>query len=590
MLNSIFDKKFNSEKKITSSTYFKISAEVKNNLFNLKEKKIIIISSFTIEIIENYLIVELARRGIKGNLKFLPINQFEQNIFKKDSDLYKFIPDTIILFPSLEDFCEDAIGVLKKKSIEGFIDRYKSWIEELRRNCNSQILAANLQVSSMLNELKNEENINFLIAKTNLSLLNFCKKIENCFIFDYYNSLHTFGTKSWTDLKYFYIGKIRQSYDAQIFLASSISRTLSAIYFIPKKCLVLDADNTLWGGVLGEDGIGGIELSEAYPGNVYKEFHKYLLRQRQKGIILAIVSKNNEDDVIKTLLEHEDSLLKPHHISSYRINWNDKVKNIKEISDELNIGLDSLVFIDDNPVEREWVKNRLPEVVVPDLPSSPTLYIDTIEHLEVFDFTDISNEDKKRTKMYKDEGRRKKEKKKFGSIEEFLSELKMKATVERVNKNNLKRVVQLINKTNQFNLTLRRHNESDIQKIFRQDAIGITVRISDKFGDSGLVGLAIAKKKRDKNIWNIDSFLLSCRVLGRKIEDLLLSLLSEKILLVEKSKEIILEGEFREGKKNQQVADFFQKRSFKILDGYDNTWVRDIKKFPIKRPKYIQVN
>ena len=344
-------------------------------------------------------------------------------------------------------------------------------------------------------------------------------------------------------------------------MSSAISRTLSAIYFAPKKCIILDADNTLWGGVVGEEGLDGIELSEFYPGNVYKEFHRYLLRLRKKGVILAIVSKNNENDVLNTLKKHKDSLLKPKHISCYRINWLDKAKNIKEVAKELNIGLDAIVFIDDNPVEREWVKKTIPEVIVPDLPSSPIEYISSIESLEAFDFLQISDEDKNRPKMYYQEKKRKEEKEKICNVDDFLKGLRMEASVENINEKNLKRVIQLLNKTNQFNLTVKRHNESELKKILNQDSIGLTLRLKDKFGDSGLVALAIAyDESKKRNCWKIDSFLLSCRVLGRQVEDLLLSLVSELILADNKNNQVFLEGEFIKGKKMNKYLTFSKKR------------------------------
>ena len=253
-------------------------------------------SSFTVDVIENYLIVELARRGIKGILCFFPINQFEQQILDNSSDLYKFNPDLVIFFPSIEDMCTNEIGYIKQRLIKGLTQRYKFWINQLRKKSKSTIVAANYQTDFLnpfaLDEGQDPRNLNTIISENNQILSKFCKAKENCFIFDLYNLLFKFGSKNWTDIRFLYIGQIRQSYKAQIFLAEAISRMLAAIFFVPKKCIILDADNTLWGGVIGEEGIDGIELSDSYPGNVFKDFHKYLLRQRSRGVILAIVSKN----------------------------------------------------------------------------------------------------------------------------------------------------------------------------------------------------------------------------------------------------------------------------------------------------------
>ena len=591
----MYNQSYFNEGKPNSSVYIKLSQKVKKNKKGLKKLKIAVLSSSTLDIIQDYLIVELARRGIKGILLFLPPNQFEQQILDDNSTLYEFNPDIVFLIPNIEDLCVNDIGFIKENLIKVLMKRYKLWISELRKKCDATILATNFQATlitpSALDDGQSPKSLNAIIIENNSSLSKYCKKKENCCIFDLNNLILTFGSKDWTDQRFFYIGKIRQSYNAQVFFADAIARILAAILFTPRKCIVLDADNTLWGGVVGEEGINGIELSDSFPGNVYKEFQKYLLRQRARGIILAIVSKNNEDDVLSVLKNHKDSLLKPKHFSCFKINWKDKARNIIEVAEELNIGLDSIVFIDDNPVEREWVKNKISDVLIPDLPSSPTEYINSIEKLEAFDFLSITNEDKKRADMYYQEGKRKKEKIKFNTIEDFLKNLKMEASVEDINQNNLKRVIQLLNKTNQFNLTVRRHNETDLRNIIKNGGIGITLRLKDKFGDSGLIGLAIANSKNaEKNCWGIDSFLLSCRVLGRKVEDLLLSLINEKIKSKHKKTYTYLEGEFIKGKKNSQVSDFFPKRGFKILNGYDNRWSRDVLKYPIERPKYIQVN
>ncbi len=594
MINFEFEEKFFDEENLKTATYFKLSQRIKDNKSHLKKKKIAIISSFTIDVIENYLFVELARRGIYSNFKFFPINQFEQQILDTGSDLYKFRPDVVILFPLVEDLCEDKLGFINKTTIQKFLKRFENWIFELRKKSNAVILSSNLELSSffpkLISDTQDTRSMNFIINNANLKLIKFCNKIEDCYLFDYKNTIFSFGSINWTDSRFFFLAKIRQSQKGQIFLSKVIARYISAIFSIPKKCIVVDADNTLWGGVIGEEGLGGIDLSDSYPGNVFKEFHKYLLRQRSRGVILALASKNNEIDVINTLKSHKDSILKPKHFSSVRINWNDKARNIKQIASELNIGLDSIVFVDDNPVEREWIKNEIPEVSVPNLPEDPLKYIDCLERMEAFDFLSISNEDKNRAEMYYNESKRRKEKDKSNSLEQFLKGLKMKAQLEEIDSTNLKRVVQLLGKTNQFNLTIRRHKESEIKEMLSNGAIGITLRLSDKFGDSGLIGVAIAKLiNQSFASWKVDSFLLSCRVLGRNVEDLLLSLLCERIKSQSKHRKIILEGEYIEGKKNHQVSDFYSKRGFKSSNGFNNKWFRDIYKYPVNRPQHIKV-
>ena len=582
------------EDTIKTSAYLKLARKIKNSRFNFLKKKIAIISSFTSDVIENFFFVELARRGILGNLKFFPTNQFEQNILDEKSLLYEFQPDVVILLPLIEDLWENNKGEVEKSRIQKIFQRYKLWISDLKKKSDSVVIASNFQISyyypSSLADSQNSDSIAFSINEINKKLTRFCSQFEDCFIFDYQKTIFSIGFKNLSDQKLFFLGKIRQSLQGQIILSSSLARQIAAVFYVPKKCLVLDADNTLWGGIVGEEGINGIELSDSYPGSVFKEFHKYLLRLRSNGILLAISSKNNEEDVFNVFKNHPDSILKKKHFSSHRINWNDKAKNIKEISKELNIGLDSIVFIDDNPIEREWVNKKLPEVLVPNLPSDPINYIKCLEKLEAFDFLVSSKEDKKRATMYSQEINRNKEKQKSNSLDQFLKGLKMEARYEEINKSNIKRVAQLINKTNQFNLTLRRHRESDIKVLLNKNAISVTLRLNDKYGDIGLIAVAIAgTDKTNGNVWEIDTFLLSCRALGRNIEDLLLFILCEKIKSNSKKSKILIEGKFNQAKKNNQVATFYPDRNFKRLKNFENKWYRDIINDPFNKPAHIKV-
>ena len=570
---------------------FRISKKIKETAKDLTKLNIAILASYTANVLENYIIVELAKRGIQGNIIFTPFGQFEQQILDRNSELYQSQADIIVLLPRLEDIATNEYGEVSQETLKTFTERFETWCKHIREQSSSVIISANLaQSNSYLTDIadpSSDENLGILLANANAQLAQTVNNHTDCYLFDYKKAISQHGMRTWQDDKLFYLGSIVQSSTAQMATATSISRLIAATQSVPAKCLVLDADNTLWGGVVGEDGVGGIKLSDSYPGNVFKDFHRYILRLRSKGIILALSSKNNPEDIYEVFEKHPECLLKADHFAAIKANWKDKASNINEIAKELNIGLNAMVFVDDNPVERAWVKENIPEIIVPDLPNNPMEYIECIETIEAFDFLRISNEDKKRADMYATERKRRRAKEESGSLEDFLKGLDMTAHISPINKGNMSRVIQLLHKTNQFNLTVKRHSETEVTTMLEQGAIGITLRLSDKFGDNGLIGIAIALPAKETQEWLVDTFLLSCRVLGRNAEDLLLAVLSEKIIETNKHEDIFLTGEYIQAKKNAQVADFYKKRDFK--EHQENRWIRNITKTPIKRPQFITV-
>jgi len=372
---------------------------------------------------------------------------------------------------------------------------------------------------------------------------------------------------------------------AQIEIGKVIARTIAAIYTTPCKCLVLDLDNTLWGGVLGEDGIAGIKLSDDYPGNVYKSFQRTILGLRDQGVLLAIASKNNINDALDVMEKHTDCLIKKKHISSIQINWKDKATNLYKIARELNIGLNSIAFFDDNPVEREWIIEQVPDVRVINVPENPMFYSRALLNSRLFDKVNMTSEDTSRAEMYKHEKRRSEFHIKSKSVDDFLRGLKMSAKIGLVEDITLSRVEQLINKTNQYNLTCRRYTAEEIKDIISSGGVAIWISVKDKFGDSGIVGTAIAKKQNN-NEWIIDTFLLSCRVIGRKLESILLYYLCK---LVKGKKGVILYGEYIPTSKNNLINDFFIKFNFNEVINKENYWSCNLRETNISPSDFINV-
>lgn len=287
-----------------------------------------------------------------------------------------------------------------------------------------------------------------------------------------------------------------------------------------KKCLVLDLDNTLWGGVLGEDGVDGIKLGGDYPGKAFSWWQQALLQLERQGVILAVCSKNNEADVTEAWQHNPNMVLKREHFSAVRINWQDKVTNLQELAAELNIGLDSMVFLDDNPVERELVKQLLPQVAVPEMPSKPYLLIPFFKRLvnNYFRIYSVTSEDRDKTRQYQANALRRADEARFPDMESYLYSLDMELKVMPADEHNLQRIAQMTQKTNQFNLTTRRYTDSDVQQRLDDGWQVYCLSVSDRFGDSGITAAIFLEPVGDTTV-HIDSLLLSCRILGRGIEE-----------------------------------------------------------------------
>lgn len=369
------------------------------------------------------------------------------------------------------------------------------------------------------------------------------------------------------DWKYYYISQSLITPKLNIAFKNWFLKKIEAIRGNRKKCLVLDLDNTLWGGVLGEDGIEGIKIGDSYPGLAFRDFQENILEASNNGVIITICSKNNEDDVLEAFNKHPFQLIKTNHLSGYRINWQDKVTNIQELSEELNIGLDSMVFIDDNPIERERVKQMLPMVVVPDFPEHPYLMSDFFKQIyqEYFQLYKLTYEDKNKTQQYVANSKRTDFKRAFQNVDDYLASLEMELDIMQADKFTIPRISQMTQKTNQFNLTTKRYSDSDIYKFLDQSALVHCLSVRDKFGDNGVTVASIILIKDD--VADIDSFLLSCRILGRNIESTYLDFLIN--LVFKKGVKTIL-ATYIPSDKNRQTESFYDKNGFELLEIKEN--------------------
>jgi FkbH-like protein len=337
-----------------------------------------------------------------------------------------------------------------------------------------------------------------------------------------------------------------------------------------KKCIVLDCDNTLWGGVVGEDGVHGVKLGQDYPGNAFKSFQELLFNLSQKGIILAVCSKNNLADVEELWKNNPNNLINDKVLSAYRINWQNKAENIKSIAEELNIGTDSFVFIDDNPIERELVREFLPEVVVPDFPQKPYELVDFFWNVynEYFSTFELSSEDLNKTEQYKENFFRNESKKIFADMDDYLASLHIVVDIIPADDGNISRLAQMTQKTNQFNLRTQRYTEEELKVKINGGSHIFCANVKDKFGDNGITIECIIDERQDELF--LDTYLLSCRILGREIEKVTLLSIIKKLTFGTNK---ILKAEFIPSKKNAMSKDFLDKVGF-VLESESDEGVK----------------
>jgi len=402
-----------------------------------------------------------------------------------------------------------------------------------------------------INYIASDTVLENAIAKYNEKIYSMSAKV-----IDFGDFVARFSGEELVDWKYYFLSQMPLNPKLALQFGKWFSRQLEIIQMKRKKCLVLDLDNTLWHGILGED---EIKMGEDYPGNAYRFFQNYLLELSKKGIILTICSKNNEKDVMNILENHPDMILKKDVFSAMKINWNNKADNIREIAEELNIGLDCIVFIDDNPAERELVKQTFSEITVPEFPAQPYLYPIFIKQLtdNYFSAYTLTNEDLVKTQQYKENAERVQYKAQFVDMDSYLRGLEIELTIEPLNEFNKARFAQLTQKTNQFNLTTKRYTEAQIQSFADNGDLVFGLRVKDKFGDYGISGLVIVLITGEKA--HIDTFLLSCRVLGKGIEQSFVKKLLKK--LPEKGVKTIT-AEYIKSEKNEQVEKFYETVEF----------------------------
>ncbi len=565
----------------------------------LTKFKLVILRSFTVEPILPLLRAEAFAYGIDLEIHAGDFNTYVQDIVDAQSSLYRFAPNAVILAIRAEDAAPDLASKFADQPPEAAqqaADRvargYEQWVNSFRQHSQAALIIHALErpTPASLGVLysQSETGQSGLIRQINRELRRIAHTQRGVYILDYDALVARHGGEHWHDERKWQMARLPIAADHLLHMAREWMRFLVPLTGRTAKCLVVDLDNTLWGGIIGEDGMAGIKVSAEYPGAAFQALQRALLDLSRKGVLLAICSKNNLDDAMEALEKHPGMLVHAKDFGAMRINWGDKTQNLREIAQELNVGIDSLAFLDDNPFEREQVRSALPEVTVIDISGNPLEYAAAVRDCPVFERLTLSAEDQQRTAMYAEQRQRAGAEQSFQTKEDFFRFLEQEADLEPVSGLTLARVAQLTQKTNQFNVTTRRYSETQIAEMSKQRGWTIfSIRVRDRFGDHGLVGVAITRDEGEQ--CEIDTFLLSCRVIGRTVETALLAHIAKSA--AERGCRRLI-GWFLPTKKNAPARDFYRQHGFVEQQQNDSgtLWVLELKSATLSAPDWIKLN
>ena len=566
--------------------------------FPLAKFKLAILRSFTVEPIVPLLRAEAFVYGIDLEVHVGDFNTYVQDMLDSDSSLYRFAPNAAVLAvrtdqaaPELWRVFADLTPEVAQQVVERVVHGYEQWIGAFRRHSQAALIVHSLERPSSPSlgvfDDQSEAGQSELIRQINRELRRIAAGFHGVYTLDYDALVSRHGSELWRDERKWLTARLPIAAGYLLQMAREWMRFIVPLSGRTAKVLVVDLDNTLWGGVIGEDGMAGIKVGAEYPGAAYQALHRTLLDLSRKGILLAVCSKNNLDDAMEALENHPGMLVRAKHFSAMRVNWTDKAQNLREIAQELNVGIDALAFLDDNPFEREQVRAALPEVTVIDLPKNPLEYASVVRKCAAFERLTLSAEDQQRSEMYAAQKQRAGAEQTFQSKEDFFCFLEQEAQLEPVSELTLARVAQLTQKTNQFNLTTRRYTEPEIAEMAKKPEWHIvSIKVRDRFGDHGLVGVAIAHDEGEQ--CEVDSFLLSCRVIGRTVETALLAHLAESAAQRGRKR---LVGWFLPTKKNAPARDFYEHHGFELqaTSCEGSLWALDLKSSTLRAPDWINL-
>lgn len=530
-----------------------------------------------------------------------PSEQISQQCLNPQSEMYQSCPDVISVLTRLEDIVPSITASFHKRSEEEHlsiksevVSRIESWISAIRKNSNSTIIVNSFLTPDWEPDQTNEATNSFsnwqLTLEVNLAVSSMVKGFSGVYFINTDRVAQQTNYCHWNTPKLWYLGRIAFAASDPRWLINSWLPVFQQVCGSRKKCLVVDLDNTMWGGVVGEEGANNVKIGMGFPGNVYLDVQKQIKSLADNGVMLAIASKNNENDAKEVfdcnpnmVLEWQDFLVK-------KINWLNKADNIRQIAQELNIGLGHMVFMDDNPSECELVAKELPDVTVIQVPVDDiSSYPEIFKKYRIFEGAKLTKEDFSRNTMYKSNLKRSQEQIEATDLGYFLSSLNMVAEVGEVNSRNISRIAQMFSKTNQFNVTTIRYSEGELHKISEsKDWFTFTASLADKYGDNGLVAVALVKVS--SSVAYIDSFLMSCRVISRTLETALIQYM--KRFFLEMNDISCMTAKYTPTMKNTLVENLFEEQGFKLCQekkSGEKTYVCDLKNVTDELVTYVEL-
>jgi FkbH-like protein len=538
----------------------------------LRRVRVALVATFTIDPLKPYLKVEAARRQFWTDTYIAPFDSVTRELIDPSSGCLRHAPEVVFVAQLLGDVCpplaNDFPGLEPgdvDRHVADLLSRLRSSLEAFRSRSQAALVLHNFVVPAaaplgIFEQMAPTSQLD-AVRRVNEGLVGIARDLPNSYILDVDRLAADVGHSRWYDRRLWYLGRVPLSTEGFRALAGLQATFLHAILAPPRKCLVVDLDNTLWHGEVGELGIGGIGIGHDYPGNVFRDFQRDLLELHRRGVLLAVSSKNNWADVEPVFRSHPDMVLRLEHFSALRVNWRSKPESVADIAKDLDIGTESLVFLDDNPVERAFMRQALPEVLTLELPTDFVQFGPTLRASRAFDRLSYTDEDRRRGSMYRAQETRRAFAATAASVDEFLASLEMEVTIGAVDGISLPRVAELAQKTNQFNVTTRRHNAAEIAHMADDPRHGVfSVRVADRFGDSGVVGLAIVELAG--SVARLDTLLLSCRVIGRAVETALLAFLTD---WVKRRGVRTLEAEFIPTARNTPASDVFARHGFERI-------------------------
>lgn len=528
--------------------------------------RIALLGSSTLSLLTPVLKTLCFRDGLAAECYEGLFGAYRQEVLDPDSGLYAFNPDVTFILPTWRDLSLPSLGHAGSNTVESVVGQYVNLWQTLVERCRSHVVQHTFDLppheSAGLLTSRDAAGRRNLIRRINLRLfeaaLPFVSVVDTEYV------MAAVGHGAWNDSALWYRARQHPSALALPSLVEEQMAHVRAVTGLTRKVVVCDLDNTLWGGVIGEDGLAGIRIGGSSPeGEAHLELQRYLKELRSRGVLLAVSSKNNPDDARRPFLEHPDMLLRLDDFAAFEANWDDKVTNLRRVASKLSLGSDSFVFLDDNPLERGWVRSQMPEVAVVELGASAAHYVRDLDAGRYFDVLAVSHDDRQRAEMYRTEQQREELRAQAGSLEQFLGGLGMQATTSPVDEHNLQRVTQLVNKTNQFNLTTRRYTEAQVAAIAATpNAWSGVFELSDRFGQHGIVGVMFCLPDAT-GAWQIDTWLMSCRVLGRTLERFMLDQAIEAARAAGVARLI---GSYRPTAKNGLVADLLERFGFVLRE------------------------